>query len=71
MYLKMHLLLHLFMAKKMQTLKLDPELIKDLKKLSKKKKVAFNKECEEALTFHVQYEGLWQNINKHGIPRQE
>lgn len=49
MYLKMYLLLHLFMAKKMQTLKLDPKLIKDLKRMSRKHNVPFNALCEMVL----------------------
>jgi hypothetical protein len=48
----MYLLLHLFMAKEMQTLKLNPELIKDLKRTAKKKKVSFNSYCESILLVH-------------------
>lgn len=40
------------MAKEMQTLKLNPELLKDLKRTAKKKKVAFNSYCESVLLMH-------------------
>jgi hypothetical protein len=40
------------MAKEMQTLKLNPELIKDLKRTAKKKKVSFNGYCESVLICH-------------------
>lgn len=50
MYLKMYLLLYLFMPKKMQTFKLSDNLITELQKASKKKKLPFNRYCEEVLS---------------------
>lgn len=49
MYLIRIHLLYLFMAKKMQTFKLDPELIEGLKKRAKEKGIAYNKMAEDHL----------------------
>ena len=46
----------------MQTLKLNPELIKDLKRTAKKKKVSFNSYCESILLVHHFTNGDTANI---------